>query len=304
MKRWCWRWTRRSDRTVRPPRHRVSRSGGAGRAIRMPTRSSRARTGTCGWSSWRPGSGAGCGPGWGSPRHTRTPSSTPSPSGSRSGARSARCWREQFAERTMDELVVAGQSHGVPIAAVLEPAEVMHADHFQAIGAMADAELVPGVRTSVPVGYFVVDGQQVGFRTPAPAVGSRRAAVARPPATPLRSRAIEPGPALFRPAHRRPRHHRRRRRAEPAVRRPGRRGHQGRERGVSRRPAAGQPGPGDERVVRAGRTATTSGWVWRCAARPEPTCSDNWSDAPTRCSPISSREPLPDLAFPTRSCAR
>ena len=77
----------------------------------------------------------------------------------------------QFAERTMDELVVAGQAHGVPIAAVLEPSAVMHADHFQAVGAMADAELVPGVRTSVPVGYFLVDGQRAGFRTPAPAVG-------------------------------------------------------------------------------------------------------------------------------------
>ena len=71
----------------------------------------------------------------------------------------------------MDELVVAGQAHGVPIAAVLEPSAVMHADHFQAVGAMADAELVPGVRTSVPVGYFLVDGQRAGFRTPAPAVG-------------------------------------------------------------------------------------------------------------------------------------
>ena len=29
----------------------------------------------------------------------------------------------------------------------------------------------------------------------------------------------------------------------------------------------------------------------------------NWSRAPMRCSPISSREPLPDLAFPTRSCS-
>ncbi len=78
----------------------------------------------------------------------------------------------QFAERTMDELVVAGQSYGVPIAAVLTPAEVMHTDHFQAVGAMTDAELVPSVRTSVPIGYFCVDGQRVGFRTPAPAAGT------------------------------------------------------------------------------------------------------------------------------------
>ncbi|MDD4868886.1 MAG: CaiB/BaiF CoA-transferase family protein, partial [Mycobacterium sp.] len=32
-------------------------------------------------------------------------------------------------------------------------------------------ELVPGVLVSVPTGYFVVDGQRAGFRTPAPAAG-------------------------------------------------------------------------------------------------------------------------------------
>jgi crotonobetainyl-CoA:carnitine CoA-transferase CaiB-like acyl-CoA transferase len=77
----------------------------------------------------------------------------------------------QFAEYTMEELVVAGQSHGVPISAVLEPSEVARADHFLEVGALTEAELVPGVRTSVPVGYFCVDGQRAGFRTPAPQLG-------------------------------------------------------------------------------------------------------------------------------------
>src|SRR5262249_9647770 len=36
---------------------------------------------------------------------------------------------------------------------------------------ITDAELVPGVHTSVPAGYFVVDGQRSGFRTPAPSAG-------------------------------------------------------------------------------------------------------------------------------------
>ena len=84
-----------------------------------------------------------------------------------------------FAERTMDELVVAGQSHGVPIAAVLEPSAVMHTDHFQAVGAMTDAELVPGVRTSVPVGYF--SRRRAAGRLPDSGAGGgyRRAAVVR-----------------------------------------------------------------------------------------------------------------------------
>ena len=76
-----------------------------------------------------------------------------------------------FAEQTMKALVPAGQAHGVPIAAVLSPAQILASDHFQSVGAIADAELVPGVHTSVPVGYFAVDGQHSGFRKPAPPVG-------------------------------------------------------------------------------------------------------------------------------------
>lgn len=76
-----------------------------------------------------------------------------------------------FAGKTMKELVTAGQAHGVPIAAVLTPARILASEHFQEVGAITDAELVPGVHTQVPTGYFVVDGEHCGFRTPAPAVG-------------------------------------------------------------------------------------------------------------------------------------
>ncbi|WP_155769616.1 CoA transferase [Mycobacterium asiaticum] len=76
-----------------------------------------------------------------------------------------------FAEKSMKELVAAGQAHGVPIAAVLTPSRILASEHFQAVGAITDAELVPGVHTKVPTGYFVVDGQRSGFRTPAPAAG-------------------------------------------------------------------------------------------------------------------------------------
>jgi crotonobetainyl-CoA:carnitine CoA-transferase CaiB-like acyl-CoA transferase len=76
-----------------------------------------------------------------------------------------------FAGQTMKELVSAGQAHGVPIAAVLTPSQILGSEHFEAVGAITDVELVPGVRTRVPSGYFVVDGQHSGFRTPAPALG-------------------------------------------------------------------------------------------------------------------------------------
>jgi crotonobetainyl-CoA:carnitine CoA-transferase CaiB-like acyl-CoA transferase len=76
-----------------------------------------------------------------------------------------------FADQTMKDLVAAGQALGVPIAAVLTPSWILASEHFQAVGAITDAELIPGVHTILPTGYFVVDGQRSGFRTPAPAVG-------------------------------------------------------------------------------------------------------------------------------------
>jgi crotonobetainyl-CoA:carnitine CoA-transferase CaiB-like acyl-CoA transferase len=101
-------------------------------------------------------------------------------------------WREigklvqqLFANQTMKALVPAGQAHGVPIAAVLSPAQILASDHFQTVGAIADAELVAGVHACVPTGYFAVDGKHVGFRTPAPPAGHGDARwLADPAATP------------------------------------------------------------------------------------------------------------------------
>jgi crotonobetainyl-CoA:carnitine CoA-transferase CaiB-like acyl-CoA transferase len=77
-----------------------------------------------------------------------------------------------FADRTRDELVAAGQQHGVPIAAVLAPSEALHSDHLDAVGALADVDLAPGVTARVPVGYWSVDGARAGFRAAAPPVGA------------------------------------------------------------------------------------------------------------------------------------
>jgi crotonobetainyl-CoA:carnitine CoA-transferase CaiB-like acyl-CoA transferase len=76
-----------------------------------------------------------------------------------------------FADKTRVELVSAGQAHGVPIAAVLSPSEILSSEHFLAAGAITDAELAPAVHARVPVGYFSIDGQHAGFRAPAPVVG-------------------------------------------------------------------------------------------------------------------------------------
>ncbi len=76
-----------------------------------------------------------------------------------------------FADQTMKALVTEGQSHGVAISAVLDPAQILASDHFQAVGAVTDAELVPGVRSTIPTGYYSVNGQHIGFRAPAPLAG-------------------------------------------------------------------------------------------------------------------------------------
>jgi crotonobetainyl-CoA:carnitine CoA-transferase CaiB-like acyl-CoA transferase len=72
------------------------------------------------------------------------------------------------ADQTMDQLVTAGQAHGVPIAAVLSASDVLTSEHFTEVGALVDTELAPGVLATVPVGYLTVDGVHTGFRTPAP----------------------------------------------------------------------------------------------------------------------------------------
>ena len=97
--------------------------------------------------------------------------------------------QQLFAGQTMKALVSAGQAHGVPISAVLSPAQILASDHFQAVGAIADAELVPGVHASVPAGYFAVNGQHIGFRAPTPLAGQHEARwLAEPAAVPARGK--------------------------------------------------------------------------------------------------------------------
>jgi len=76
------------------------------------------------------------------------------------------------ANHTMDELVAAVQHYGVPIAAVLTPAEVLSSAHFRAVGATTRLTLPSGAEVIAPSGPFVVDGQRAGMRRPAPTAGA------------------------------------------------------------------------------------------------------------------------------------
>jgi crotonobetainyl-CoA:carnitine CoA-transferase CaiB-like acyl-CoA transferase len=77
---------------------------------------------------------------------------------------------ELFAAQTMDDLVAEGQRRGVPIAAVLTPAQALSSQHFRAVGALADVEVADGACVPVPVGAFVVDGEHAGYTKPAPSL--------------------------------------------------------------------------------------------------------------------------------------
>jgi crotonobetainyl-CoA:carnitine CoA-transferase CaiB-like acyl-CoA transferase len=90
---------------------------------------------------------------------------------------------ELFGPQTMEALVTEGQRRGVPIAAVLNPADALASDHFRAVGALTEIDVGRGTRLAVPTGPFVVDGRHAGIRRPCPAVGADEPEwiAARPP---------------------------------------------------------------------------------------------------------------------------
>jgi crotonobetainyl-CoA:carnitine CoA-transferase CaiB-like acyl-CoA transferase len=79
---------------------------------------------------------------------------------------------ELFAAQTMDDLVAEGQRRGVPIAAVLRPAQALSSEHFCAVGALAYGPGAAGADVPVPVGPFVVNGEHAGYADPAPRLGA------------------------------------------------------------------------------------------------------------------------------------
>lgn len=92
-----------------------------------------------------------------------------------------------FAPQTMAALVAQGQARGVPIAAVLTPAEALSASHFRAAGALSDVEVAPGLTATIPVGPMVIDGCRHGYRQAARAAGADQPEWASP-----RSSSIQP----------------------------------------------------------------------------------------------------------------
>ncbi|ADP81396.1 CaiB/BaiF CoA transferase family protein [Pseudofrankia inefficax] len=76
-----------------------------------------------------------------------------------------------FRDRPCAELVAEGARRGVPVAAVLTPAQVLATEQFAVTGALVDVEIAPGIRARIPSGYVRVDGERAGFRRRAPLPG-------------------------------------------------------------------------------------------------------------------------------------
>ena len=79
---------------------------------------------------------------------------------------------ELVGAQTMESLVAEGQRRGVPIAAVLTPADAFASDHFRSVGALTQTDLADGTPLTVPTGPFVVDGGRAGIVRPSPVAGA------------------------------------------------------------------------------------------------------------------------------------
>jgi crotonobetainyl-CoA:carnitine CoA-transferase CaiB-like acyl-CoA transferase len=77
-----------------------------------------------------------------------------------------------FGPQTMETLVTEGQRRGVPIAAVLSPADALASDHFRSVGALTEIDVAVGTPLAVPTGPFVVDGRHAGIERSCAAVGA------------------------------------------------------------------------------------------------------------------------------------
>lgn len=76
-----------------------------------------------------------------------------------------------FRDQPGAALVDQAAQRGVPLAQVLTPGDVLVADHFVKAGTIAEVDLAPGIRASVPVGCIDLDGERLGFRTALRPVG-------------------------------------------------------------------------------------------------------------------------------------
>jgi crotonobetainyl-CoA:carnitine CoA-transferase CaiB-like acyl-CoA transferase len=80
-------------------------------------------------------------------------------------------YEAHFAELTMEEVSAEAQRRGIVCTPVLRPSEVLENVHLRSRGTFVEAEVAPGVSGPVASGFLSLDGERLGFRTPAPRPG-------------------------------------------------------------------------------------------------------------------------------------
>ncbi len=105
---------------------------------------------------------------------------------------------QHFRERSKYELTLDGQARGVPIAPVLEPADVLVAEHYRTRGAIARTQLARGIEADAPMGFAEIDGRRVRHARRAPELGEHGNEVFTEPARSLAGTSAD-GSGLRRP---------------------------------------------------------------------------------------------------------
>lgn len=75
---------------------------------------------------------------------------------------------EFFADKSMVEASEEGQRRRIPVTPLLSPSEVLTTAHYEALGTFVDDEAAPGVSGRLAAGFYILDGERLGYRTPAP----------------------------------------------------------------------------------------------------------------------------------------
>ena len=82
-----------------------------------------------------------------------------------------------FADKKKIDIAVEAQRRGIPVTPLLLPGEVLANEHTRARGTFRELDVVPGEPASFPSGFFEIDGERVGPRERAPALGEHNRAI-------------------------------------------------------------------------------------------------------------------------------
>jgi crotonobetainyl-CoA:carnitine CoA-transferase CaiB-like acyl-CoA transferase len=105
-------------------------------------------------------------------------------------------YRELFARYTKIELSMEGQRRGLGITPLLEPSDVLVAEHFARRGSFRAGPVIDGLAGPVPDGFLTIDGARAGVRSPAPEAADRAPTFSWAPRAPLPDPVPAPRPVV------------------------------------------------------------------------------------------------------------